>query len=71
VDGGDQDDLCSEHDIFILRHRSMYLACALRKFVNEANKQSRWTWQLCLKHAIQLMNDIGIETYFHQEQLFQ
>ena len=64
VDGGDPDDLCSEHDIFLIRHRSLYLACALRKFVNEATEQSRrWTWQLCLEHAIQSMNDIGIETY--------
>ena len=45
VDGGDQEDLCSEHDIFMIRHRSMYLACALRKFVDEASKTSRWTWQ--------------------------
>ena len=35
VDGGDQDDLCSEHDIFMIRHRSMYLACALQKFVDQ------------------------------------
>jgi hypothetical protein len=63
VDGGDQDDLCSEHDIFILRHRSMYLACGLRKFVEQVTNQLRWTWQLCLEHAIRVMNDIGIETY--------
>ena len=65
VDGGDPDDLCSEHDIFLLRHRSLYLACALRKFVTEATGDGsrRWTWQLCLEHAIQSMNDIGIETY--------
>jgi len=46
VDGGDQDDLCSEHDVFLIRHRSMYLACALRKFVDEVTDKSRWTsWQ--------------------------
>ena len=65
VDGGDPDDLCSEHDIFLLRHRSLYLACALRKFGTEATGDGsrRWTWQLCLEHAIQSMNDIGIKTY--------
>ena len=25
--------------------------------------EARWTWQLCIEHAIKLMNDIGIETY--------
>ena len=44
VDGGDQDDLCSEHDIFMIRHRSMYLVCALQKFVDEVSKTLRWTW---------------------------
>jgi hypothetical protein len=44
VDGGDQDDLCSEHANFQMRHQSMYLACALRKFVNEVTNISRWTW---------------------------
>jgi hypothetical protein len=63
VDGGDPDDVCSEHDIFLIRHRSIYLACALRKFLEEATRQRRWTWQLCIEHAIKLMNDIGIETY--------
>jgi hypothetical protein len=63
VDGGDQDDLCSEHDIFLIRQRSLYLACALNKFVREVTEQSRMTWQLCLEHAIKLLNDIGIETY--------
>ena len=38
VDGGDRDDLCSEHVIFLMRHRSMYLACTLGKFVNEVTK---------------------------------
>ncbi|KAI2493895.1 hypothetical protein MHU86_20622 [Fragilaria crotonensis] len=69
VDGGDQDDLCSEHDVFLIRHRSMYLACALRKFLDEAATAARWTWQLCIEHAIKLMNDIGIETYSHWRPL--
>ena len=69
VDGGDQDDLCSEHEIFLMRHRSMYLACALRKFVSEVTDKSRWTWKLCIEHAIRLMNDIGIETYSHWRPL--
>ncbi|KAI2499793.1 hypothetical protein MHU86_14674 [Fragilaria crotonensis] len=62
VDGGDQEDLCSEHDIFMIRHRSMYLACALRKFVDEASKTSRWTWQQCIEYSIGLMNDVGLAT---------
>jgi hypothetical protein len=69
VDGGDQDDLCSEHEIFLIRHRSMYLACALCKFVNEVTNKARWTWQLCIEHAIGLMNDIDIETYSHWRPL--
>jgi hypothetical protein len=69
VDGGDQDDLCSEHKIFLVRHRSMYLACALRKFVTEVTDNARWTWQQCIEHAIMLMNDIGIETYSHWRPL--
>ena len=69
VDGGDQDDLCSEHDIFMIRHRSMYLACALRKFVDEVSNTSRWTWQQCIQHSIGLMNDIGVESYSHWRPL--
>ena len=63
VDGGDQDYLCSEYDIFLIQHRSLYLACALRKFVETATMEARWTWHLCIAHAIKLMNDIGIDTY--------
>ena len=69
VDVGDQDDLCSEHDIFMIRHRSMYLACALRKFVDEVSNTSRWTWQQCIQHSIGLMNDIGVESYSHWRPL--
>ncbi|KAI2511205.1 hypothetical protein MHU86_3170 [Fragilaria crotonensis] len=69
VDGGDQEDLCSEHDIFMIRHRSMYLACALRKFVDEASKTSRWTWQQCIEYSIGLMNDVGVESYSHWRPL--
>jgi hypothetical protein len=47
----------------------MYLACALRKFVNEVTNKARWTWQLCIEHAIGLMNDIDIETYSHWRPL--
>jgi hypothetical protein len=61
VDGGDQDDLCSEHKIFLIWHRSIYLACALRKFVNKVTNKARWTWLLCIEHAIGLMNNIGIK----------
>jgi hypothetical protein len=69
VDGGDQDDLCSEHDIFMIRHQSMYLTCALQKFVDEASNISRWTWQQCIQHSIGLMNDIGGESYSHWRPL--
>ena len=47
----------------------MYLACALRKFVNEVTNKARWTWQLCIEHAIGLMNNIGIKTYSHWQPL--
>ncbi|KAI2490954.1 hypothetical protein MHU86_23613 [Fragilaria crotonensis] len=69
VDGCDQDDLCSEHDIFLIRHRSMYLACSLRKFIDEVTETSRWTWQQCIEHSIGLMNDIGVESYTHWRPL--
>jgi len=65
ADGGDQDNLCLEHDVFLIRHQSMYLACALSKLLDEAATAAKWTWQRCIEHAIKLMNDIGIETYSH------
>ena len=43
ADGGDQDNLCSEHDVFLIRHRSMYLACALSKFLDKAATAAKWT----------------------------
>jgi hypothetical protein len=70
VDGCDQDNLCSEHDIFLIRHRSMYLACSsLRTLVDEETKTSRWTWQQCIEHFISLMNNIGVESYTHWRPL--
>ena len=69
VDGGDQDNLCSEHNIFVIQQRSIYLACALQKFVNQVNDNSRWTWKKCLEYSIALMNDIGIEFYTHWRRL--
>jgi hypothetical protein len=69
VDGGDRDNLCLEHDVFLIQHRSMYLACALRKLLDKAATAARWTWQRCIEHAIKLMNDIGIETYSHWRPL--
>jgi hypothetical protein len=69
VNGGNQDDLCSEHDIFLIRHQSMYLACAVQKFVDEVCDTSRWTWQKCIEHSIALMNNIGVESYTHWRPL--
>ena len=63
IDGGDQENLCSENDIFVIRTRCLYLACALRKFFAESMDTSRMTWQNCVEHSIQLMNDLGIEMY--------
>ncbi len=35
IDGGDQENLCSKNDIFIIRTRCLYLTFALCKFVVE------------------------------------
>ena len=69
VDGCNHDDLCSKQDIFLIRHWSMYLACALQKFVDEVTDKSRWTWQQCIEYSVASMNDIGLETYTHWRPL--
>jgi hypothetical protein len=69
VEGGDPENTCTAHDIFLIRHRSLYLACALRKFVEEVARKSRWTWKLSIQHAIATMNDMGLETYSNWETL--
>ena len=64
VDGGDSKRTCSEHDIHMIRQRSLYIAVALRKFVKMVNKSGkRWTWKQCLIHSVKTMNDLGIETF--------
>ena len=70
VDGGDQNDVCSEHDIYLMQPASEHVPCrALRKFVTEVTENSRWTWQQCIEHSIAKTNDIGIETYSHWRPL--
>jgi hypothetical protein len=53
----------SESDVFSLRYRSMYLALALKQFVLNVtgNLRTQWTWKRCLHHAIEAMNDVGVE----------
>ena len=63
VEGGDADKHCSEFEIFMLRQRSLYLACALRQFVQKEIGEPRWTWQQCLQYSIVVMNDLGLEAY--------
>ena len=55
----------SESDVFSLRYRSMYLALALKQFVLNVtgNLRTQWTWKRCLHHAIEAMNDVGVEYY--------
>ena len=61
--GDDADKHCSEFEIFMLRQRSLYLACALRQFVQKEIGETRWTWQQCLQYSIGVMNDLGLEAY--------
>jgi hypothetical protein len=68
-EGGDPDNTCTSQEIFLVRHRSLYLACALRKFVEEVKECGRWTWQRCIQFSIATMNDLGIETYSSWETL--
>lgn len=63
IDGQDPDNMCSEYDIFLIRQRSLYLAHALRKFVDEVKSGSRWTWQQSIEHSISAMAEIGLTTY--------
>jgi hypothetical protein len=55
----------SESDVFSLRYRSMYLALALKQFVLNVtgDLRTQWTWKRCLLHAIEAMNDVGVEYY--------
>ena len=69
VDGCDRDDFCSEQDLFLIPQPNMYLACVLRKFVDEVSDKSRWTWQQCIEYSVASMNDIGLETYTHWRPL--
>ena len=68
-EGGDPDNTCTSQEIFLVRHRCLYLACALRKFVDEVTEHQQWTWQRCLQFSIATMNDLGIETYSSWETL--
>jgi hypothetical protein len=63
VKGRDADKHCSEFEIVMLSQRSLYLACALKQFVQKEVGETRWTWQRCLKYSIGVMNDLRIETY--------
>ncbi len=40
VEDGDPENTCTAHDIFLIRHHSLYLACALRKFVEEVEAKN-------------------------------
>ncbi len=55
----------SEADVFALRHRSMYLAIALKQFAWHVtgDMQTQWTWKRSLQYAIKVMNDVGVEFY--------
>jgi len=78
VVGGEEKDMytCTEHDKFIIRHRSTYLAIALRQFVAMvATSQAhggltkRWTWKDCCNYSIEVMDDIGIHLYANHRTL--
>ena len=36
VEGGDQENTCTEHDVCLLRHTCMYIGTALKTFVSMA-----------------------------------
>jgi hypothetical protein len=69
VEGGNQDNTCTEHDVWLLRHRCMYIGTALKTFVSMAKPTSKWTWQQCLEDSIQKMNDLSVECYTHWRNL--
>jgi hypothetical protein len=55
----------TEHDIFFLRLRSLYLAVAIKNYVDRVaiHPAKRWKWEQCIKHSIGALNDMGIEFY--------
>jgi hypothetical protein len=63
VDGGDPNNTFREHDIHIIRQRSLYIAVALRKFIAEVCDGARWTWKQCLIYSIKALSRIGLKTY--------
>ena len=65
VEDADKDNTMTEHDIFILRLRSLYLAVAIKKYIDRVaiHPAKRWNWEQCIKHSIGALNDIGIEFY--------
>ena len=73
VYGGDSNNTCSCSDIFTIRFRSLYLAHAMKKFVENVTGHiaSQSTWKQSLINAIHHMNDIGIEIKSNFETLQQ
>ena len=71
VYGGDSTNTCSCSDIFTIRFRSLYLAHAMKNFVENVTGHiaSQSTWKQSLINAIHHMNDMGIEIYSNFETL--
>ena len=64
-DANKDSNTMTEHDIFILRLRSLYLTVAIKKYVDRVaiHLAKRWNWEKCIKHLIGALKDMGIEFY--------
>ena len=58
VAGNDSDGLLSEHDIFVLKMKSLYLYTALQ---NATEKMNSVTWKNCCEWAIANLAHVGIK----------
>ena len=58
IEGGDPDNICSGHEIFSIRGRSMTLCLAYQIAIEHMNK---WTWKECCTEACKQLNQLGIK----------
>ncbi|KAI2495979.1 hypothetical protein MHU86_18546 [Fragilaria crotonensis] len=57
VQGRDNENLCSEADIFVLQSRSIILCLAYRTAIRHMNS---WTWKQCCTEACRQLNELGV-----------
>ena len=57
VIGRDEENLCSQSEIFVVRSRSIILCLAYKTAIQHMNS---WTWMQCCSEACRQLNELGV-----------